>query len=54
MRFDFGRWREFAVLGAQLCKGKDNGAAVYDQLAQLLRECAERERRLFTDLRAAV
>lgn len=48
------RWREFAVLGAQLCKGKDSGATVYAKLGQMLRGCAEREQRLFTDLRAAL
>jgi len=48
------RWREFAVLGAQLCKGKESSAAAYPRLAQLLRQCAHDEQRVFTDLRAAL
>jgi len=48
------RWREFAVLGAQLCKGKESSASVYPRLAQLLRQCADDEQRVFTDLRAAL
>lgn len=48
------RWREFAVLGAQHCKGKQTGATVYPKLAHLLRECADGEQRVFTDLRAAL
>jgi hypothetical protein len=48
------RWREFAVLGAQLCKGKESAATAYPRLADLLRECAAREQHLFTDLRAAI
>jgi hypothetical protein len=48
------RWREFAVLGAQHCKGKQTGPEVYPKLAQLLRQCADGEQRVFTDLRAAL
>jgi len=48
------RWRDFAVLGAQLCKSKQSDPHMYQKLAELLRDCAERERKLFTDLRAAV
>jgi hypothetical protein len=48
------RWRAFAVLGAQLCKGKEASATVYPRLAQLLRQCADDEQRVFTGLRAAL
>lgn len=48
------RWRAFAVLGAQLCKQRESGTAVYAKLAQTLRECAEGERRVYTGLRAAL
>jgi hypothetical protein len=48
------RWREFAVLGAQLCKGRESGAAVYAKLAGMLRDCAVREEKLFRNLRAVV
>lgn len=43
------RWRDFAVLGARLCKGR--GEADWTKLAVLLRECAEREAEIFSALR---
>jgi len=48
------RWREFAVLGAQVCKGRENDPKAYGKLAELLRDCAEREQRVFRDLRVAL
>lgn len=48
------RWREFAVLGAQLCKNKESGTLVYQRLANLLRQCADGEQKVFTDLRNAL
>lgn len=47
------RWREFALQGAQLCKGRGEGAAVYRELAALLHDCAGREEKIFRALRAA-
>jgi hypothetical protein len=41
------RWREFAVQGALLCKGHERGAGVYRELADRLRDCADREERIF-------
>jgi hypothetical protein len=48
------RWREFAVLGAKVCKNRENKPDVYHDLAELLRDCAVREQRLFSELRTAV
>lgn len=48
------RWREFAVLGAQLCKNRETGPLVYQRLAGLLRQCADGEQKIFTDLRNAL
>lgn len=45
------RWREFALLGARLIKGRTESEDVYPQLAGILRNCAEQEERIFTDLR---
>jgi hypothetical protein len=48
------RWREFAVLGAQHCKGRETGPAVYARLAGILRECADREQAIYSDLKKAL
>jgi len=48
------RWRDFAVQGALLVKGREAEAGVYSKLAGILRECAEREQELFTRLKTAV
>ncbi len=43
-------WRQFALLAARNCKGRAGANSGYPELAQLLRECAERERDLFRSL----
>jgi hypothetical protein len=48
------RWREFAVLGAQVCKGRETSANAYGKLAAMLRDCADREQVIFGDLKKAV
>jgi len=48
------RWRDFAVQGALLVKERGSDAGVYARLAGILRECAEREREIFTRLKRAV
>jgi len=48
------RWRDFAVQGALLVKGRDTDSGVYSKLAGILYECAEREQELFTRLKTAV
>jgi hypothetical protein len=48
------RWRDFAVQGALLVKGRGEEGTAYTTLAGILRECASREHDLFTRLRTAV
>ncbi len=48
------RWREFAVRGAMLCKGQGDEASAYAELAEILRDCADREERIFRALKNAV
>lgn len=48
------RWRDFAVLGAQVCKGRESNASAYGRLAEIMQECATREAELFRALRAAI
>ena len=43
-------WRQFATLGARVCKGRAKESDVYDQLADLLRVCAEKEKAIYTEL----
>ncbi len=43
-------WRQFALLGARNCKGRRGANSSYPALADLLRDCAEREKVLFRDL----
>lgn len=44
------RWRDFAVKGAQLCKGHLRGSAVFDELSSMLADCADREESLYRRL----
>ena len=48
------RWREFAVKGAQLCKGRETSKDIYNELAGILRDCADREERIFRLLSKAI
>jgi hypothetical protein len=48
------RWRDFAVQGALLVKGRGQEGTAYTTLAGILRECAAREHDLFMRLRTAV
>jgi hypothetical protein len=43
-------WRKVAVVGARICKGRASGKDTYFRMAELLRECAARESRIYTDL----
>ena len=45
------RWRDFAVHGAMLVKGRGSEDQTYPRLAGILRECAAREHELFKRLR---
>jgi len=41
------RWRAFAVKGAQLCKGYISGNEVFNELSEMLKDCADREESIY-------
>lgn len=45
-------WRDFAVAGARLCKGRPQGNEDFPALARIVRECADAEHGLFRELDA--
>lgn len=47
-------WRQFALLGAQICKGTRTGQDGYDLLSEQLRRLAEAEEALFRTLQDAL
>lgn len=48
------RWREFAVQGALLVRDQQRNDAPYTELAELMRECADREQEVYTLMRKAL
>ncbi len=48
------RWRDFALLASRTCKGRKVVENPYGHLADILRECADREEAIFRDVRALV
>ncbi|MCF8029405.1 MAG: BtrH N-terminal domain-containing protein [Desulfohalobiaceae bacterium] len=48
------RWRDFAVLGARNCKGRATRGDTFPAMAEILHECAERERAIYKELLATV
>ena len=46
------RWREFALMGARICKQRNGGSETYAGLADILRGCADEESGLYRDLAA--
>jgi hypothetical protein len=44
------RWREFALQGALLVKQRESGGAAYQRLADILHDCGQREKEIFTRL----
>jgi hypothetical protein len=44
------RWREFAVIGSRICKNRASGSESYSAMADILRDCAEREAEIFEEL----
>ncbi|MBN4061873.1 MAG: peptidase [Flavobacteriales bacterium] len=44
------RWREFAYLAGKICKGRAEKDASYNQLADIVADCAEREKTIFKKL----
>ncbi len=43
-------WREFALQGALMCKGRASGPAAYEKLSGLLAQCADREAAIYRRL----
>lgn len=43
-------WREFAVSGARNCKGRASEEDSYPAMANILRDCAEREKKIYQEL----
>jgi hypothetical protein len=48
------QWREFALFAARRCKGRGEEETSYPSLAAMLRDCADREEKLFRALLAEV
>lgn len=48
------RWRTFALMASRICKARASEGETWPALGEILADCAERERALFTDLRDAV
>ena len=48
------QWRQFAVAGARICKGRPKSGDTYEYLAQTLKQCADRERDCYSRLMQAV
>ncbi len=47
-------WRKLAVVGARICKGRASEDETYGGMADLLRECAERESLIYRELMEVV
>ncbi|MFO7709002.1 MAG: BtrH N-terminal domain-containing protein [Desulfobacterales bacterium] len=47
-------WREFALIGSRICKQRSAETETYPALAAILRECADKEARLYQDLLACM
>lgn len=48
------RWRDFAVMGGRICKGRAETDEHYPALAAIVRDCAEKESALLKDLAAVI
>lgn len=44
-------WREFALLGSRNCKGRASAEESYDKLADILINCADKEEKIFRNLK---
>lgn len=43
-------WRNFALVGARMCKNRSSEGETYDHLSEILLDCAGKEYRLYKDL----
>jgi len=46
------RWRDFALMGSRNCKNRATEMESYGAMAEILRECAEQEKSIYTQLLA--
>ena len=44
------QWRYFALVGSRICKGRASKDETYPALANILRDCAHREKELYREL----
>lgn len=44
------RWREFALYGSRICKNRSADHENFNLLSEIVRDCADKEHRLFSDL----
>ena len=47
-------WRDFALIASRVCRGRATVQDSFDNLADLLQQCATEEEKLFRDLQAAI
>ncbi|PLY02772.1 MAG: peptidase [Desulfuromonas sp.] len=47
-------WRDFALIASRVCRGRATIQDSFDNLAELLQQCAAREEALFLDLQTAI
>jgi hypothetical protein len=47
------RWRRFALLGSRMCKGRVREGESYSAMADIIRECADREAQIYQALMKA-
>jgi hypothetical protein len=48
------RWREFAVIGSRNCKNRATQSDSFEAMADILRDCANREAEIYQELLAVV
>ncbi len=48
------RWRDFALIGSRICKNRASALETYPAMAEILKDCASREERLYKELRTVV
>ncbi len=44
------RWRQFAVMGARNCKKRARDGDTYHAMSEILRDCSDREKKIFQEL----
>jgi hypothetical protein len=47
-------WREFGLMAVRICKSREGSSESYPELAEMLLKCADREERIFRDIRGCL